>query len=95
MEIATIDGEIFLISKKLEEYQWNFQKKILLMIILRVTKSRFFILSLEDTFFKKRQGRDTIDPPAVLGLWSTGSSEQKAQAIARWLQWTSSSHIHS
>ena len=40
------------------------------MIILKVTKSQGFTLSLEDTFFEKPQGVKLTapSPPAVLGL---------------------------
>ena len=47
----------------------QFLGKMLLMIILEVTKNQGFILPLEDTFFEKRQGGGEIDlPPVVLGL---------------------------
>ena len=49
----------------------KFSGKMRLMIILKVTKSQGFTLSLEDTFFEKPQdggeGGQT-DPLAVLGL---------------------------
>ena len=38
------------------------------MIMLKVTKNQGFNLSLEETFYKKSQGGDQIDPPAVLWL---------------------------
>ena len=44
----------------------KFSEKISLMIILKVTENRNFILSLEDIFLEKLQGRQ-IDPPAFLG----------------------------
>ena len=53
----------------------NFSEKMCLMIILKVTKNRGFILSLEDTPFEKPQEGGQIDPllhppfpPAVLGF---------------------------
>ena len=40
-----------------------------LMIILKVTQSQGFSLSLEDTFFEKLQWEGgQIDPQAILGL---------------------------
>ena len=41
----------------------KFSGKMCLMIILKVTKNQGFILSLEDTFFKKPQEEVQIDPP--------------------------------
>ena len=38
------------------------------MMIVKVTKTRGFTLSLEDTFFEKQQGGVKLTPPAVLGL---------------------------
>ena len=45
----------------------KFLGKMCLKMILKVTKSQGFTLSLEDTSFKKPQ-RDQIDPRTVLGL---------------------------
>ena len=39
-----------------------------IMMIVKVTKTRGFTLSLENTFFEKQQGGVKLTPPAVLGL---------------------------
>ena len=48
----------------------KFSGKMYLNVILKVTKIQGFTLSLEDTFFKKPQGKGEvqIDAPAVLEL---------------------------
>ena len=52
----------------------KFSGKVWLMIILNVTKTQGFTLSLKDSLFEKpqegegEQGRGQIDPPAVSGL---------------------------
>ena len=45
----------------------KFSRKLLLLIIINITKEQGFILLLEDTFFKKPQGCQ-IEPSAILGL---------------------------
>ena len=40
----------------------KFLGKMWLIIILKVTKSQVFILSLEDTFLEKPQGEGQVDP---------------------------------
>ena len=50
------------------------------MLILKVTKKRCFILSLEDKFFKKPKGEagKLIFPPqAILGLSHSATREKK------------------
>ena len=42
----------------------KFSGKMCVMTILKVTKNQGFILFSEDTFFKKQQGWDQIDPPS-------------------------------
>ena len=50
----------------------EFSGKMCFMIMLKVTKTQSFTLSLEDTFFEKPQrggeGVKLTHPPAVLGL---------------------------
>ena len=58
-------------SERLEEIQWNFQKRCLLRLkVLKVKEKQGFTLSLEDKFFDKTTTGGQIDhsPPAVLGL---------------------------
>ena len=38
------------------------------MIILTILKKQGFVLSLENTFLEKSQGRGQLDSPAFLGL---------------------------
>ena len=67
IKIANIDREIFHIFWTAWEISMKFSEKmwLWLVIILKVTKSQCFTLSLEDIFFKKpRVGEGQID---VLG----------------------------
>ena len=52
----------------------KFSEKMCFMIILKVIKNQGFALSVEDTYFEKRQGKVKLTPPsflpAVLGLSS-------------------------
>ena len=66
MKKSNIGRENFHICWKTWRISMKFSEKISLMIILKVTENRNFILSLEDIFLEKLQGRQ-IDPPAFLG----------------------------
>ena len=70
MKIANIDKEILHNFWTTWGISMKFSGNMCLMIILKVTKNQGFTLCLEDTIFKKPQGRGQIDtlPPAVLGL---------------------------
>ena len=69
MKIANIDREILHNFWTTWGISMKFSGKMRLMIILKVTKSQGFTLSLEDTFFEKPQeGVGQTDHLAVLGL---------------------------
>ena len=75
MKIAKADRETFHIFWTTWEISMKFSRKMWLMIILKVIKNQGFILSLEETFFKKPQGggmgwiwRPPPSRPAVLRL---------------------------
>ena len=73
MKIANTDTEILHNFWTFLGISMKFSRKILLMIILKVTKNQGFTLSLEDTFFKKPHGvggGGSIWPPpqAILRL---------------------------
>ena len=55
MKIANIDREIIRIFWTTWGISMKFSGKMWLMIILKVTKTQLFTLSLEDTFFGKPQ----------------------------------------
>ena len=65
MKIANITEKFFISSERLEEFQ--FSRKMWLMIILKVLKKHGFTLFLEDTFFEKPR-KESNWPPALLGL---------------------------
>ena len=49
-------------SERLEEIQWNFQKRYLLKLkVLKVKEKQGFTLSLEDKFFDKTTTGGQID----------------------------------
>ena len=54
-------------SERLEIFQLNFQEKMYLTIILKITKRQSFTLSLEPAVSEKSQGGGQIDPLAFLG----------------------------
>ena len=56
MKIANIDREFFHIFWTTWGNSMKFSGKMYLKIILKVTKTQGFTLSLEDTFFEKPQG---------------------------------------
>ena len=62
MKIANIYGEILHIFWTTWGISMKFSEKMWLMIILKVTRTKGFTLSLEETFFKKPQG-DQNDTP--------------------------------
>ena len=71
MKIANIDKENLDNFWKTWKTSMKLSGKTSLMIILKVTKSQGFTISLSDTFFKKPQGAESNWPPppqAVLRL---------------------------
>ena len=58
MKIANIDREILQTFWTTWGISMKFSWKMWLMIILKVTKSQGFTLSLENTFLEKPQGGD-------------------------------------
>ena len=70
MKITKFDREILHIFWTTWANPIKFWGKVCFKIILKVTKSQGFILSLEDTIFEKPQEgqTDPPSPPAVLGL---------------------------
>ena len=71
MKIATVNREIIHNFWTTWGVSIKFSWKMWIMIILKVTKKQGLTLSLEDTFFAKRQGGSNSlppPPPAILGL---------------------------
>ena len=62
MKIANIDREILHTLWTTWGISMKFSRKMLLMIILKVTKNQGFTLPLEDTVFEKPQGESQVDP---------------------------------
>ena len=62
MKIANIDTEDIHISWTTSGISMKFLGKMLLLIILKLTKKQVFIIFLEDTFLEKPQGAFKLTP---------------------------------